>query len=160
MFASLLKEGSWVDARVDLAEPGRAPIPKPDIRSMQKALGPIGIFGASNFPMAYSVAGGDTTSALAAGCTVVIKAHPAHPGTCELVAGALLNAVKKCNMPDGTFSMVHGQSTAVGLELVRHPMIKAIGFTGSFRGGSSRLAIPPFRPPLPPVLAVSDISAL
>jgi alpha-ketoglutaric semialdehyde dehydrogenase len=137
MFASLLMEGSWVDARVDLAEPGRTPIPKPDIRSMQKALGPIGIFGASNFPMAYSVAGGDTTSALAAGCTVVIKAHPAHPGTCELVAGAILNAVKKCNMPDGTFSMVHGQSTAVGLELVRHPLIKAIGFTGSFRGGKA-----------------------
>lgn len=137
LFSALVKEGSWVDARIDTADPNRKPLPKPDLRSMQKALGPVGVFGASNFPMAYSVAGGDTTSALAAGCTVVIKAHPAHPGACELVAHAILTAIKKCNMPDGTFSMVHGQSTDVGLAIVRHPMIKAIGFTGSFRGGKA-----------------------
>lgn len=137
LFSSLIKEGSWVDARIDTAEPNRKPLPKPDLRSMQKALGPVGVFGASNFPMAYSVAGGDTTSALAAGCTVVIKAHPAHPGACELIANAILNAVKKCNLPDGTFSMVHGQSTEVGLALVRNPLIKAVGFTGSFRGGKA-----------------------
>ncbi len=137
MFASFISEGSWVDARIDHADPERKPAPKPDIRSMQKPLGPVGVFGASNFPLAYSVAGGDTVSALAAGCTVVIKAHPAHPGTCELVGAAILNAIKKCNMPDGTFSMVHGQSTETGLAIVRHPLIKAIGFTGSFRGGKA-----------------------
>ena len=137
MFASLLEEGSWVDARIDLAQPDRKPLPKPDIRSMQKPLGPVGVFGASNFPLAYSVAGGDTVSALAAGCTVVIKAHPAHPGTCELVGRAVLNAVEKSNLPDGVFSMVHGESPDVGLALVRHPLIKAIGFTGSFRGGKA-----------------------
>lgn len=137
MFASFISEGSWVDARIDHADPDRKPIPKADIRSMQKPLGPVGVFGASNFPLAYSVAGGDTVSALAAGCTVVIKAHPAHPGTCELVGTAILNAIKKCNMPDGAFSMVHGQSTEAGLAVVRHPLIKAIGFTGSFRGGKA-----------------------
>lgn len=137
MFAALLNEGSWVDARIDAAQPDRKPLPKPDIRSMQKPLGPVGIFGASNFPFAYSVAGGDTASALAAGCTVVMKAHPAHPGTCELVGYAVIQAAKKCNMPDGIFSMVHGQSHRVGLEIVRHPLIKAIGFTGSFRGGKA-----------------------
>lgn len=137
MFAALIDEGSWVDSRIDIAQPDRKPLPKPDIRSMQKALGPVGIFGASNFPFAYSVAGGDTASALAAGCTVVFKAHPAHPGTCELVGYAILQAAKKCNMPDGTFSMVHGLSHEVGLGVVRHPLIKAIGFTGSFRGGKA-----------------------
>ncbi|HEY3429929.1 MAG TPA: aldehyde dehydrogenase (NADP(+)) [Cyclobacteriaceae bacterium] len=137
MFAALISDGSWVDARIDHADPERKPTPKPDLRSMQRPLGPIGVFGASNFPLAYSVAGGDTTSALAAGCTVVIKAHPAHPGTCELVGHAILNAIKKCSMPDGTFSIVHGASQQVGLELVRHPLIKAIGFTGSFKGGKA-----------------------
>ena len=102
-----------------------------------KPLGPVGIFGASNFPLAFSVAGGDTTSALAAGCTVVVKAHPAHPGTCELVGTAILNAVRRTGMPEGTFSMVHGPSVDVGLAIVRHPLITAIGFTGSFKGGKA-----------------------
>lgn len=137
LFASLLREGSWVDARIDTADPDRKPLPKVDIRSMQRALGPVGIFGASNFPLAFSVAGGDTASALAAGCTIIVKAHPAHPGTCELVGGAILKAIKKCNMPEGTFSMVQGQSTEVGLAIVRHPSIKAVGFTGSYRGGKA-----------------------
>jgi 2,5-dioxopentanoate dehydrogenase len=137
LFASLLREGSWVGARIDLADPDRKPLPKPDVRSMQRALGPAGVFGASNFPFAFSVAGGDTVSALAAGCPVVFKAHPAHPGVCELVGSAIQRAVKKSGMPEGTFSMVNGRSTAVGMALVRHPGITAIGFTGSFRGGKA-----------------------
>lgn len=136
LFAELLKEGSWVDARIEKALTDRQ-LPKPDIRSMFKALGPVGVFGASNFPLAFSVAGGDTASALAAGCPVIFKAHPAHPGTCELAAGAIINAVKKSDMPDGTFSMVHGQSTIVGMTIVKHPLIKAVGFTGSFKGGKA-----------------------
>lgn len=137
LFAQLLREGSWVDARIDTADPERQPVPKPDIRSMQKALGPVGIFGASNFPLAFSIAGGDTASALAAGGPVVVKAHPAHPGTCEMIAYAIQNAIEKTNMPEGIFSMVHGQSTEVGMAIVEHPLIKAIGFTGSLRGGKA-----------------------
>src|SRR5690606_25653986 len=137
LFAALLREGSWVDARVDLPEPDRKPLPKPDIRSMQRALGPVGVFGASNFPLAFSVAGGDTASALAAGCPVVFKAHPAHPGVCELVGTAIQRAVKKSGMPEGTFSMVNGRSNDVGMALVRHPAITAVGFTGSYRGGKA-----------------------
>jgi alpha-ketoglutaric semialdehyde dehydrogenase len=152
LFASYLREGSWVEARIDQAEPTRTP-PKADIRSMLKALGPVGVFGASNFPLAFSVAGGDTTSALAAGCTVVFKAHPAHPGTCEMVAGAIAGAVKKTGMPNGTFSMVHGKSTVVGLAIVRHPSITAIGFTGSFRGGKALFDVANSRPVPIPVYA-------
>lgn len=137
LFAQLLRDGSWVDARIDNADPERKPIPKVDIRSMQKALGPAGVFGASNFPLAFSVAGGDTVSALAAGCPVVFKAHPAHPGTSELVGLAIQKAVQKTGMPEGTFSMVNGRSIEVGMALVRHPLIKAIGFTGSFFGGKA-----------------------
>lgn len=137
LFADVLREGSWVNARIDKADADRKPLPQPDIRSMNKPLGPVGIFGASNFPFAFSVAGGDTVSALAAGCTVVVKAHPAHPGTCELVGLAIQRAVKKCGMPEGTFSMLHGPSVDVGLSIVRDPLIKAIGFTGSFKGGKA-----------------------
>jgi NADP-dependent aldehyde dehydrogenase len=137
LFSELLREGSWLDARIDNADPNRKPLAKVDIRSMQKALGPVGVFGASNFPLAFSVAGGDTVSALAAGCPVVFKAHPAHPGTSELVGLAIQRAVQRTGMPDGTFSMVNGRSTEVGMALVRHPLIKAIGFTGSFFGGKA-----------------------
>ena len=137
LFAQLLRDGYWVDARIDTADPGRTPLPKPDVRSMLRPLGPVGVFGASNFPLAFSVAGGDTVSALAAGCPVIFKAHPAHPGTCELVASAIISAAQKTAMPDGVFSMVHGASTEVGQTIVRHPLIKAIGFTGSFRGGKA-----------------------
>jgi NADP-dependent aldehyde dehydrogenase len=137
LFAELLREGSWVNARIDKADPERKPLPKPDIRSMYKPLGPVGIFGASNFPLAFSVAGGDTVSALAAGCTIVVKAHPSHPGTCELVGTAIQRAIKKSGMAEGIFSMVHGQSVDVGLAIVNHPLIKAIGFTGSFKGGKA-----------------------
>lgn len=137
LFALLIREGSWVDARIDHADPDRQPVPKPDVRQMQIALGPVGIFGASNFPLAFSVAGGDTASALAAGCSIVVKAHPAHPGACELVGRAITAAAKKTGMPDGVFSMVQGPSVEVGQAIVRHPLIKAIGFTGSYRGGKA-----------------------
>jgi len=137
LFTALLREGSWVNARIDTGNPDRKPIPKPDVRNMQTALGPVGIFGASNFPLAFSVAGGDTASALAAGCPIVVKAHPAHPGTSELVGNAIRKAILDCNMPDGTFSMVHGQSVDVGMTIVKHPNIKAVGFTGSFSGGKA-----------------------
>lgn len=153
MFAALLKDGSWVEARIDTADPNRQPLPKPDIRSMQRALGPVGVFGASNFPLAFSVAGGDTASALAAGCTVVFKAHPAHPGTCEMIACAIQAAVKKASMPEGTFSMVQGKSADVGMSIVMHPLIKAVGFTGSFRGGKAIFDAAMKRPELIPVYA-------
>lgn len=137
LFAEVVREGSWADARIDTADPARTPVPKPDVRSVLRALGPTGVFGASNFPLAFSVAGGDTASALAAGCPVVVKAHPAHPGTCELVGQAIRNAIQKTGMPEGVFSMVHGRSHDVGLAIVRHPQIKAIGFTGSYGGGKA-----------------------
>lgn len=153
LFAEVLKDGSWVDARIDKADPGRNPAPKPDIRSMLRPLGPAGVFGASNFPFAFSVAGGDTTSALAAGCPVVFKAHPAHPGTCEMVGGAIVKAVRKSRMPDGTFSLLHGRSTRVGMALAVHPVIKAIGFTGSFMGGKALYDAAVRRPEPIPVYA-------
>lgn len=137
LFASVVREGSWVDARIDTAIPDRQPFPKVDIRQMQRPLGPVGIFGASNFPLAFSVAGGDTASALAAGCTVVIKGHPAHPGTSELVGQAIRNAANKTGMPEGVCSLVQGRTNAVGGYLVQHPLIQAIGFTGSYRGGKA-----------------------
>ena len=137
MFAALIREGSWVEASIDPAIPDRAPIPKPDLRKMLIALGPVAVFGASNFPLAFSTAGGDTASALAAGCPVVVKAHPAHPGTAELVAMAIIKAAQATGMPEGVFSMVHGVNYEVSLALVKHPLIKAVAFTGSFRGGKA-----------------------
>ena len=137
LFSGLLREGSWVNARIDTSDPDRKPIPKPDMRSMQIPLGPVGVFGASNFPLAFSVAGGDSASALAAGCTIIVKAHPAHPGTSEIVGNAVRKAVLACNMPDGTFSMVHGKTNEVGLAIVKNENVKAIGFTGSFNGGKA-----------------------
>jgi NADP-dependent aldehyde dehydrogenase len=135
MFADLIEEGSWVEARIDTGDPGREPIPKPDVRRMLRPLGPIAVFGASNFPLAFSVAGGDTASALAAGNPVIVKAHPAHPGTSELVGGAIVEAALESSMPDGIFSMLHGARYEIGLHLVRHPALKAVGFTGSLAGG-------------------------
>ncbi len=137
LFAELLREGSWVEAKIDNADPERKPIPKQDIRSMLRPIGPVAVFGASNFPFAFSVAGGDTASALAAGCTVVVKGHPAHPGTSEMVGLAIQRAIEKCNMPEGTFSMLNGASVDVGVGMVEHPLIKAVGFTGSFQGGKA-----------------------
>ncbi len=137
LFAQVLREGSWLDARIDTALPNRQPLPRSDIRQMQIPIGVAGIFGASNFPFAFSVAGGDTASALAAGCTVVVKGHPAHPGTSEMVGWAIQKAAKATGMPEGVFSMVQGTSHEVGMALVTHPLVKAVGFTGSFRGGKA-----------------------
>ena len=137
LFAKVVREGSWVDARIDTALPDREPLPRADIRHMMQPLGPVAVFGASNFPLAFSVAGGDTASALASGCTVVVKGHPAHPGTSEMVAKAILKAAERTNMPDGVFSLVQGHSHEVGSWLVKHPLIQAVGFTGSFKGGKA-----------------------
>ena len=153
MFATLIREGSWVEARIDLAQPDRQPLPKPDIRRMLVAIGPVAVFGASNFPLAFSVAGGDTASALAAGCPVVVKAHPAHPGTSELVARAIAAAAEKTGMPAGVFSMLHDRGHEVGTALVKHPLTKAVGFTGSLRGGRALFDAAAARPDPIPVYA-------
>lgn len=134
-FADLAEEGSWVDACIDHADPDRAPLPKPDLRRMHVGLGPVAVFGASNFPLAYSVAGGDTASALAVGCPVIVKGHPAHPGTSELVGRVVHEAVQKHGLPVGTFSLLHGRRHETGGALVRHDAVKAVGFTGSHVGG-------------------------
>ncbi len=136
MFADLLREGSWVDARIEMGNPGRKPAPKPDIRRMLLPVGPVVVFGASNFPLAFSTAGGDTASALASGCPVIVKGHESHPGTNEMVAKAIQKAAKETGMPDGVFSSLNG-GPEVGSELVKHKDIKAVGFTGSFRGGKA-----------------------
>ncbi|MEM7245527.1 MAG: aldehyde dehydrogenase (NADP(+)) [Acidobacteriota bacterium] len=135
LFAELLRDGTCLDARIDTALPDREPLPRPDLRRVLRPLGPVAVFGASNFPLAFSVAGGDTASALAAGCPVVVKGHPAHPGGSELVAAAVAKAVAKHELPGGAFSLVHGASPRVGEELVDHPSIKSVGFTGSLRAG-------------------------
>ncbi|MFT6405292.1 MAG: NADP-dependent aldehyde dehydrogenase, partial [Marinomonas primoryensis] len=135
MFASVVRMGKFMDARIDPALPNRAPLPRSDLRFQKIPLGPVAVFGASNFPLAFSVAGGDTASALAAGCPVIVKAHSAHPGTSELVGRAIQAAVKKCGLPEGVFSLLFGAGTDVGGALVAHPYIKAVGFTGSRSGG-------------------------
>jgi len=153
LFATAVREGSWVDARIDTAIPDRVPIPKSDIRHMLVPLGPVAVFGASNFPLAFSTAGGDTASALASGCPVIVKGHKAHPGTAALVASAILKAVKKCGMPEGTFSLLHGNSRSVGESLVKNPGIKAVGFTGSYGGGKALSNYANSRPEPIPVFA-------
>jgi alpha-ketoglutaric semialdehyde dehydrogenase len=135
MYANLLEEGSWVDAVIDTAIPDRTPLPRVDIRKMLTAIGPAVVFGASNFPMAFSVAGGDTCSALAAGCPVVVKAHPAHPGTSALVGEAIKKAAQKHNLPEGVFSLLFDDGYTVGEALVKHPKTKIVTFTGSLKGG-------------------------
>ncbi|MBL7813841.1 MAG: aldehyde dehydrogenase (NADP(+)) [Saprospiraceae bacterium] len=153
LFAQLLRGGEWVNARIDRAQPDRQPLPKSDIRQMQMPLGVVAVFGASNFPLAFSTAGGDTVSALAAGCPVVFKAHPAHPSTCELVGQAILNAAEKTGMPNGVFSLLQGASNRVGQSLVMHPSVKAVGFTGSYRGGKAIFDLANSRPEPIPVYA-------
>jgi 2,5-dioxopentanoate dehydrogenase len=133
-YADACERGEWLEARIDTAVADKNP-PKPDLRKMLVPLGPVIVFGSSNFPFAYSTAGGDVACAFAAGCPVIVKAHPAHPETSELVANAILNAVKLCDMPSGIFAHVHGASFEVGKALVMHPFTKAVGFTGSFIGG-------------------------
>ena len=136
-FATLLEEGSWTDATIDTAIPERTPIPKEDIRKMLVPIGPIVVFGSSNFPFAFSTAGGDTASALAAGCPVIVKSHPMHAGTGELVASAIIKAAKRTGMPDGVFSNLNSSGIEVGERLVTHPKVKGVGFTGSIRGGTA-----------------------
>jgi alpha-ketoglutaric semialdehyde dehydrogenase len=150
LFAQVAEEGSWVQARVDHGDPDRKPAPKPDIRSMLRPLGPVVVFGASNFPLAFSVAGGDTASALAAGNTVVFKAHPAHPGTSELVGRAVRESVRECGLPEGVFSLLFDGGTRVGAELMKHPLVRAGGFTGSRGAGRILMDMAAARPePIP-----------
>lgn len=161
MFANVVEEGSWVDARIDYAEPDRKPVRKPDVRSMLRALGPVAVFGASNFPLAFSVAGGDTASAFAAGNPVIVKAHPAHPGTSELVGLAILDTVRECELPEGTFSMLFDSGYAIGCALVACPQIKAVGFTGSRAGGRALMEVIAQRPePIPFYGEMSSVNPL
>ncbi|MBI4605313.1 MAG: aldehyde dehydrogenase (NADP(+)) [Planctomycetes bacterium] len=153
LFAALAREGSWIDARIDRAQPARQPSPRPDIRRMLIPIGPVAVFGASNFPLAISVAGTDTVSALTAGSPVVAKAHPAHPGTCELLAGAILGAAARTGLPDGVFSLVQGAGHDVGLALAKHPRTRAVAFTGSLQGGRGLFAAAAARPDPIPVYA-------
>ncbi|MFN8254504.1 MAG: aldehyde dehydrogenase (NADP(+)) [Bacteroidales bacterium] len=135
IYSNLLKDGSWVHASIDKAIPSREPMPKPDLRKMLCPIGPVVVFSASNFPLAYSTCGSDTASALAAGNPVIVKAHPSHPGSNQIVAEAINNAAFKTGMPDGVFSTLYDNGFELGLKLVKHPVTKAVGFTGSFSGG-------------------------
>ncbi len=141
LFAQLVENNQWKEATIDYGDPNRQPLPKPDIRNLLIPIGPVVVFGASNFPLAFSVAGGDTASALAAGCPVIVKANPSHPGTSELVALAINNAIHKCGFPKGIFSLIQGISHNCGENLVQNPKIKAGAFTGSFNGGISLFKI-------------------
>lgn len=150
LFAAEIEEGGWQDVRIDPALPERAPLPRPDLRMRMIPLGPVAVFGASNFPLAFSVAGGDTASALAAGCPVVVKAHQAHPGTSELVARAVREAVAEASLPEGVFSLLFGVGNRLGEALVNDPRIKAVGFTGSRAGGLALAKLAALRPePIP-----------
>jgi NADP-dependent aldehyde dehydrogenase len=150
LFAQVAEEGSWVNARIDRADPERKPAPKPDIRSMLRPLGPVVVFGASNFPLAFSVAGGDTASALAAGNPVIVKAHAAHPGTSELVGRAIQESVRESGLPEGVFSVLFGSGSQIGTALMKHPLVKAGGFTGSRAAGRILMDVAASRPePIP-----------
>ena len=152
-FASLVEQGSWVEASIDTAQQDRQPIPKPDIRKILVPLGPVVVFGASNFPLAYSTAGGDTAAALAAGCPVMVKSHPMHAETGELVASAIVKAAQKTGMPNGVFSNINSSGIKVGQQLVKHSGVKAVGFTGSIRGGRALLDLAAQREEPIPVFA-------
>lgn len=159
LFARELRLGEYLRARIDHAIPDRQPLPKPDIRLRMIPLGPVVVFGASNFPLAFSVAGGDTASALAAGCPVIVKGHSAHPGTSELVAGAIARAAARTGMPEGVFSLINGAGNSVGSALVTDPRIKAVGFTGSRGGGTALMKLAANRPvPIPVYAEMSSIN--
>ncbi len=153
LFASLIEEGWWLDARIDHADPNRKPLAKPDVRSMLAPLGPVVVFSSSNFPFAFSVAGGDTASALAAGCPVIVKPHQGHLGTSELVGTIVQQAARDCSAPEGVFSLLFGPGREVGLALVKHPLVKAVGFTGSRAGGRALMDAAAARPEPIPVYA-------
>lgn len=159
LFADELRKGGWLGIRVDPALPERKPLPRSDLRQRKLPLGPVVVFGASNFPLAFSVAGGDTAAALAAGCPVIVKGHSAHPGTSDLVAQAVVAAVKACELPEGVFSLLNGNSRALGASLVAHPHVKAVGFTGSRSGGLALMKIASERPePIPVYAEMSSIN--
>jgi NADP-dependent aldehyde dehydrogenase len=157
LFASVVREGDWLDATIDPALPDRTP-PRPDLRRMNLALGPVAVFGASNFPLAFSVAGGDTAAAFATGCPVVVKGHPAHPGTGELVARAVRAVADACGLPAGVFSYLPGTTNALGAALVADPRIRAVGFTGSRAGGLALLRIAEQR--LEPIPVYAEMSSI
>ena len=159
LFATIVDDGSWQDIRIDRSLPDRKPLPRPDLRSMLIPLGPVAVFGASNFPLAFSVAGGDTASALAAGNPVIAKAHPAHPGTSELAAAAIADAVAESGLPAGVFSMLFDDAIAVGQALVQHPSIEAVAFTGSHRAGRALMDLCAARPrPIPCFTEMSSLN--
>ncbi len=159
LFARTVRAGEWLDVRVDSAQPQRQPLPRSDLRQRQIALGPVAVFGASNFPLAFSVAGGDTAAALAAGCPVIVKAHSAHPGTSELVGRAVAQAVKACALPEGVFSLLFDSGYEVGIALVSDWRIKAAGFTGSRTGGLALMKAAQARPePIPVYAEMSSIN--
>lgn len=159
LFANLLHSGNWADACIEPALPQRQPLPRPDMHRHAVGIGPVAVFGASNFPLAFSVAGGDTASALAAGCPVVMKGHPAHPGVSELVASAIVRAVQRCGLPEGVFSLLSGPGNDIGAALVSDARIKAVGFTGSRRGGLALQALAQRRPePIPVFAEMSSIN--
>lgn len=153
LYGEAAQRGDWLDVRIETALPDRKPLPKPDHRSMLRPLGPVVVFGSSNFPFAYSVAGGDTASAFAAGCPVIVKAHPAHPGTSEMVGRLIVHAVRECGLPEGSFSLLFDAGFEVGQALVNHPSIKAVGFTGSVKGGRTLTDLAAARPEPIPVYA-------
>jgi NADP-dependent aldehyde dehydrogenase len=159
LFASLVREGRWLSATIDQAMPDRKPLPRSDLRAQKIPVGPVAVFGASNFPLAFSVAGGDTASALAAGCPVVVKAHPAHLGTSELVGRAIQKAVADSGLPEGVFSLLVGAGNEIGEALVAHPAIKSVGFTGSRRGGVALVNIASKRrEPIPVFAEMSSVN--
>lgn len=159
LFAGLVEEGSWVDARIDHADPERKPLPKPDVRSMLRPIGPVVVFAASNFPLAYSVAGGDSASALAAGCPVIIKGHSAHPGATELVAGAVQKAVASSGLPEGVFSVIFDCTREAAMTLIKHPKMRGVGFTGSRSGGRAFMDAAAARPePIPVYAEMSSVN--
>ncbi|MDB5457256.1 MAG: aldehyde dehydrogenase [Caulobacter sp.] len=159
LFAQVVRRGDWIGARIDPALPERKPLPRADLRQRFIPLGPVVVFGASNFPLAFSTAGGDTASALAAGCPVIVKGHPAHPQAGELVGGAIRAAVAKCGLPAGVFALLTGQSHELGGALVRDPRVKAVGFTGSRAGGMALVKIAAERPePIPVYAEMSSIN--
>ena len=160
LFARVVRDGRWLGATLDSALPERAP-PRADLRLRRIGLGPVVVFGASNFPLAFSTGGGDTASALAAGCPVIVKAHGAHPGTAELVGQAIQAAVASCGLPEGVFSMLHGDGRSIGTALVTHPAIKAVGFTGSRQGGTALMRAAAQRPePIPVYAEMSSINPM
>lgn len=159
LFAQVVRDGGFLEARIDPALPNRAPLARPDLRLRNIPLGPVAVFGASNFPLAFSVAGGDTASALAAGCPVIVKAHSAHPGVSELVGRAVQTAVAKRGLPGGVFAMLHGDGREIGQGLVADPRIKAVGFTGSRAGGLALVRTAQARPvPIPVYAEMSSIN--